>query len=157
MGLKDFVVGADADGGQVLAEVVATGHGHGGADNVVDGARGEVVAEEVAEGLDGAAEGAVAAADQDEDDLPQPSLGDGEVEEDAVVRRGREGVVQDTVGRVGDLVDELATDVMLVGECGDGGGAGEGEDGEVTALLRVQVMGGASVERGWGAVVDVGS
>ena len=93
VGLEDLVVGADADGGQVLAEVVAAGAGHGGADDVVDGAQGHVVVEKFSEGLEDAAEGAVAAEDQDEDDLAQPGPGDGEVEEGAVVGRGREGIV----------------------------------------------------------------
>src|SRR6185503_5644166 len=92
-GLEDLVQGGDADGTEVLAVVVAGGDGHGAADDVVNGAQGKGVVEEVAEQLDDAAQGAMADEDQSEDELAQPGLGDGQVEQGAVVAGGtRSGV-----------------------------------------------------------------
>jgi hypothetical protein len=90
-----------------------------------------------------AAGGAVADEDQAEGQLAQPGLGDGEVQEDAAVLGvGVEGGVEGLLGLVGLLVDELAADVVLGGEVGDGLCAGEGLQGRALALAGVERLGG---------------
>ncbi len=73
-------------------------------------------------------------ADQSEakDQLLKPGFGHREPEEELgrVGRRRGEGVVEGVVGLVELLVDELAADLMLVGQFGDGL-AGEGGEGEL--------------------------
>jgi hypothetical protein len=85
----------------------------------VDRAHGEVEIEEVAEQFGDAAERAVADQDQGEDELADPGLGDWEVEEDPVVVGGSvggEGVIEGVLGLVGLVIDELAADLVPVGE-----------------------------------------
>jgi hypothetical protein len=96
--------------------------------------------------------------DQAEGELPQPGLGDGELEEDGVITRsGVEGVVESLLRLVGLLVDELATDVVAGGEVADGLGPGEGSDSELLSLGRGKVFGGAGGGSGrGGGRVDAG-
>src|ERR1700682_5561092 len=70
--------------------------------------------------------GTVADQCQTESDLPQPVLGDGEMEQYLIVGRAcREDIIQSSLGGGGLLVDELATDVLLVGQTGDCASAGQ--------------------------------
>jgi hypothetical protein len=113
--------------------------------------------EEVAEQFGDAAKGTVTDQDQGEDELADPGLGDREVEEHPVVAGGsvgREGVIEGLLGLVGLVVDELAADLMLVGDSRDGCGAGERVEGESLSLGRVQLLGGADSRgvEGLGAV-----
>jgi hypothetical protein len=92
----------------------------------------EVSVEEVAREGDGAAVGAVTGQDQGEDRLTEPGPGDRQVEEDLLGRWGRvEGAVQGESGRVGLSVEELAADLMLTGQLGDGLPAGEDPEGQL--------------------------
>ena len=87
----------------------------------MDGPQGDLGVEEVAQHRDDAAVGAVTGQDQGEDQLTEPGLGDRQVEEDVLGRWRRvEGVVQGELGGVGLLVEELAADLMLAGQLGDG-------------------------------------
>ena len=145
-GLEDLVIGTAADSGQVLALVDLAGGGDGLLHDVVSRPHGEVGIEEVAEQLGDAAERAVTEEDQSEDELADPGLSDREVEEPPVVPGGwfrGEGVIEGLLGLVGLVVDELAADLMLLGELGDGGGAGECVESESLTLGRGQIRGGA--------------
>jgi hypothetical protein len=136
-GLEDLVIGPDADSGQVLALVDLTGGGDGLLDDVVHRPHGEVVIEEVAEQFSDAAERTVSDEDQGEDELADPGLGDREVEEHPVVTGGCfrvESVVEGLLSLVGLVVDELATDLMLLGDSRDGCGAGERVEGEALSF-----------------------
>ncbi len=148
-------MGADADGRQVLLVVAGAGLRGGAVGDAVDGADGEVVVEDVAEQLVGATDGAMADEDQAEGQLLQPGLGDGELEEDAI-GGGGEGVFEGLLGFVGLLVDELAADLVLVGEVADGLCAGEGVDRPVLALLGRQGFGGDRVGRAGGCGLGLG-
>src|SRR5581483_243803 len=117
--------------------------------DVVDGAQGEGVVEEVGEQFLHAALGAVADEGQAQDELPQPGLGDRQPEEQ-LRRCGRcrgEGLVQGAVGAAPLLVDELAADTVCGGQIRDGL-AGQGVERESAAHGRGQVAGGG---RGRGA------
>ena len=85
---------------------------------------------------------------QAEHELPQPALGDGEGKEDRVLVGGRwgEGQVQGVVGLVELLIDELATDLLFLGQDADRV-AGQGFQGELLALRRQQTVGGCSRAR----------
>jgi hypothetical protein len=108
--------------------------------------------EEVAQQFGDAAERAVADEDQGEDELADPGLGDREVEEDAVVAGGPlggEGVVEGLLGLVSLVVDELAADLVLLGELSDGFGAGQDVQRQSLSLRRGESLGragGRSVE-----------
>ena len=120
-GLKDLVMGPDPDPGQVVGAVDLLGRRHGGADHVMDGPQRDLGVEEVGQEGDDAAVGTVTGQDQGEDQLPEPRLGDRQVEEDVLGRsRWVEGVLQGDLGGVGLLVEELAADLMLPGQLGDG-------------------------------------
>ena len=113
-------------------------------DDVVHGAQGDPIIEEVAEQFDHAAGRAMADQHQGQDQLPQPSLGDRQVEEDG--RRGGwrgEGLVEGLFGGVGLLIEELPADLMLLGDSRDGSGAREGLESEALSLRGVQFRGGA--------------
>ena len=81
---------------------------------------------------------------QGQDQLPQPSLGDRQVEEDVVgSRRGGERPVEGDL-RGGDLlIDELPADLMLTSQLGDRLGPGEGPDGQLLPLQRQESLGRA--------------
>ena len=117
-GLENLVVGADADGGEILLVVEAACRGDGLVQDVVDRAQGQRIVEEVAEQFLDAAEGAMADEGETEDELSEPGFGDGQPEEELrrVGGRGVEGLVEGVVGVVELLVDEFAADLMLVGE-----------------------------------------
>ncbi len=120
-GLEDLVMGPDADAGQVVGAIDLLGRRHGGLDHVMDGPQRERGVEEVAQEGDHTAVGAVTGQDQGEDQLTEPRLGDRQVEEDLLVRSRRiEGVLQGELCGVGLLVEELAADLMLAGQLGDG-------------------------------------
>ena len=112
----------------------------------MDAAQGERLVEEVVEQFRDPAERAVADEQQAEHELPQPALGDGQSKEDRVLVGGRwgKGLVQRVVGLVELLVDELATDLMFLGQGADRV-AGQDFQGELLALLRQQ-----GVRRGGG-------
>ena len=102
----------------------------------MDGPQRDLGVEEVAQQRDDAAVGAVTGQDQAEDQLPEPGLGDRQLEEDLLGRRRRvEGELQGELGGVGLLVEELAADLMLAGQLGDGWRAGEDVQGQVLPLL----------------------
>ena len=76
--------------------------------------------------------------------MMEPSPGDREVEAAVVVGRGRiEGAVEGGPGGVSLAVEELAADLMVAGESGDGGRAGEDVQGQILPLTRRQEPGGA--------------
>ena len=146
-GLEDLVMGPDADGGQVVRAVDLAGPSDGGLDHVMDGAQRGLGVEEVAQQGDDAAVGAVAGQDQGEDQLTEPGLGDRQVEEDLLGRSRRvEGVVQGEPGGVGLLVEELAADLMLAGQSGDGLRAGEDLEGQLLPLRGGSCWAGQGIE-----------
>src|SRR4051794_23464768 len=110
--LKDLVVRADADGGQVLTVVDLPGACDGRVDDVEDRTQCEMVIEDRGEELDDAAKGTVAGEHQSQNDLAKPGPGDGQVEQHLflVVGPGGEGLLQGVVGDGELLVDELAAD-----------------------------------------------
>jgi hypothetical protein len=102
--------------------------------------------EEVAEQFGDAAERTVADQDEGEDELADPGLGDREVEEDAVASGGwvvGEGVVERLLGLVGLVVDELAADLVLLGELRERCGVGESVEGQLLSLGPCESFGGA--------------
>jgi hypothetical protein len=156
-GLEDLVIGTDADAGQVLAIVDRTGGGDGLVDDVVDRPHGEVVIEEVAEQFGDATERTVTDEDQGEDELADPGPGDREVEDDPVISGGwsrSEGVIEGLLSLVGLVVDELAADLMLLGDSRNGCGAVERVEGEALSLGGVQTLGraGSRAVEGLGTV-----
>jgi len=85
----------------------------------------------------------VADEDEAENELANPGACDGQVEEDfGLVGRWRsEGLVEGGAGLVGQLVEELAADVMVEGELGDVV-TGENVEGEVATLVGTEEVGG---------------
>jgi hypothetical protein len=125
-------VGTDANPRQVVTLLGSAGRGHGLVNKVGHAARGQGVVQQVAEQLGGAAEGTGADEDQSQHGLSEEGLGDGESKQDAVVGGvGDEGVVEGLLGFGGLVVDDLAADVVLLGQSRDRGGAREGLDGQV--------------------------
>src|SRR4029077_19461430 len=99
--------------------------------------------EEVGEQFVDTAEGTVADEGEAEDQLPQPGFGHGQPEEE-LRRWGRwwsERLVESVVGVAELLIDELAADLVLVGQSRDGL-AGEGIQGELLACREGQQTGG---------------
>jgi hypothetical protein len=80
---------------------------------------------------------------QGQDQLPQPSLGDRQVEEDLVGRcwSGGEGLAESLLGGMNLLREELPADLMLPSQLGDRFRAGEYLDGQVLPLLSRQLLG----------------
>jgi hypothetical protein len=141
--LEDLVVGPDADAGQVATAAHRPRRYHGAGDDVVHRAQRDASVEEVTEQFDDGPVQAVADQDQGQDQLPQPGLGDGEMEEDMIVSEvGLEGPCQGVPGDVGLLVEELAADLMTAGQVGDRMGRTEDLDGEILTLRRQQPLGG---------------
>ena len=119
--LEDLVVAADPNTAEILSTVVLLGWADGCLDGVEYRAQGNGVIEEVAQQFDDATQRAVANQHEAEDQLTQPLLGDGEVEQHLVVGRlGSERIVERAVGNRALLVDELAADIECVGQLGDG-------------------------------------
>ena len=105
-------------------------------------ALGDPIVEQVAEQLDHAAGRAMADQHQGQDQLPQPRLGDREVEEDVVgPGRGGERPVEGDLGGGDLLIDELPADLVLTSQLGDRLGPGEGPDGQLLPLLRQESLG----------------
>ena len=118
--LVDLVEQADADPREVVPPVDPTGARDDAMDDVVHGALGDPIVEQVAEQLDHAAGRAMADQHQGQDQLPQPCLGDREVEEDSVgLGRGGERPVKGDLGGGDLLIDELPADLVLTSQLGD--------------------------------------
>lgn len=146
LGLKDFIQQADVDGGQRLLGIDGVGTGDGVLDDVVDGAEGNVPAEAVVEMVDDAAIGAAAIEQQGEDVLPQQLLGDGKMEENfVVVLLCGESLREGLLGGVDLLINELAADVGLLGQPGDGQSPTEGLQGQGLPFLGPHGLGGTSI------------
>jgi hypothetical protein len=134
--LIEVVVGADANGAEVLGVVEPPGVGHDPSEEVVDRTEDEIVdIEDGVEDLLDAAEGGMADEDLGEHQLVQPGLGHGEVKEDLVVLVGRRGERRGHgVPGVGLLaVEELATDAVALGEASDRLSAGADRQRQVGA------------------------
>jgi hypothetical protein len=98
--------------------------------------------EEVTEQFDDTAVGTPTDEDQRQNQLPQPVRGDRQIKQDVDIFGWRvEGAAEGLLSKVNLLVDELATDVMLLGEFGDGPRAGESLDGEALPLSGVKRVG----------------
>ena len=140
--LEDLVVGADADGGEVLLSVVRACVGDGLVEDVVDRPQRRGIVEEVGEQFVDAAEGAVADKREAEDQLPQPGFGHGQPEEEMrrLVRWWSKGLVEGVVGVAELPIDELAADLVLIGQ-GRDGLAGEGAQGELLSCREGQPTG----------------
>ena len=79
---------------------------------------------------------------QGQDQLPQPRLGDRQVEKDLLGSRNRDkGTVERLLCGVHLLVEELPADLVLAGQLGDRFSPGEHLDGQVSPLLRRQLLG----------------
>ena len=146
LGLEDFIDQADVDGAQDVLVIDGAGADHGFANDVVDGAEGNMAAQAIVEVMDDAAVATAAIEQQGKDVLPKPFLGDGKVKEDVVVVRRRcESLIEGLLGDVDLLMDELTTDVGLLGQSGDGEGAAERPQGQVAPLRRRHGLGGTGV------------
>ena len=144
-------MGTEADVAEVLTVVVAARPRNGALEEVVEGAQGARGVEDVAAQRVDAAQGAVTAEDQTEGELPEPGLGDGEVDENAAIAGvGSEGLVEGVLGLVGLLVDERAADVVGGGKVAEGLGTREGSNGELLALVRKELLGSTGGRRGGG-------
>ena len=82
--LEDLIEEADEDGGEVVLLVDSPGMSNGAVHDVVHGPQGDPKIEEVAQQFDHTAGRAMADQHQSQDQLPQPSLGDRQVEKDVV-------------------------------------------------------------------------
>ena len=143
-GLKDRVVGADTDAGQVVRTVDLRSRRDGRVDDVVDGAQGELGVEEVGQQRDHSAVRAVTDHDQRQDQLTEPRLGDRQGEQDVIGRPRRvEGAVEGLLGGVGWLIEELPADLMLPSQVGDGLGSGGDLKGQLLALPGPELLGRA--------------
>lgn len=121
-------MGTDADKGEILLLVETLGLIDCLLEDVVDGADREGMIEQVSEQFTDATERAVADEDQAQDQLAQPRSGDGQPEEQILWGSGRgEGQVETLVGLVQLLIDELAADVVVMSELGDGDAFESGE------------------------------
>ena len=98
--------------------------------------------EEVAKQFDHAAVRTMADQHQGQDQLPQPSLGDGQIEKHLVgLGRGSEGLAERLLGGVSLLVEELPADLMLPSQLRDRFCPGEDLDGQVLPLRRQESLG----------------
>src|SRR5208283_786451 len=111
--LEDLVKEADEDGGEVVLLVDSPGIRNGAVHNVVHGPQGDPVIEEVAKQFDHTAGRTMADQHQAQDQLPQPGLGDWQVEKDLVGRcwRGGESLAEGLLGGVNLLIEELPADL----------------------------------------------
>ena len=84
-----------------------------------------------------------------EDQLPQPGFGHGQPEEEMrrLVRWWSERLVEGVVGVAELPIDELAADLVLIGQ-GRDGLAGEGIQGELLSCLVWQQTGRGGWDRG---------
>ena len=145
--LEDFVETGDVHVGEILAVVVKARLVDGILHDVVDGADGHGDAEEVATKFVDATIGTVADEGQAERGLREPILGDRQLEEHLVVVCGGRGesIVQSGPSRGGLASDELATDLVVVGQSGDGLRARQGLEANRQPLARRQRLGGATM------------
>jgi hypothetical protein len=139
--LEDLVQSGESDSGKILLLVDGVGFGHGLMEDVVDGADGEGVVEQVVEDLPDASKGTVADQNQGEDELAQPRLGDRQPEEQIIGFIGRgKGEIKTMLSLVELLVDELAADSVAVGESRDGAPR-KGVEGQLAARQGVKLLG----------------
>ena len=82
--LEDLIEEADEDAGEVVLLVDSLGMRNGAVHDVVHGPQGDPIIEEVTQQFDYAAVRTMADQHQGQDQLPQPSLGDRQVEKDVV-------------------------------------------------------------------------
>ena len=137
--LEDLIVSTDADRRQVVAGVELTGAFDGRVNDVVDGAQGQVVVEEVPEQFGDSAERTVPDENQTECELADPVRGDGKVEQHRSIGGWWvEGAVQGVAGNILLSVDEPPADPILVGQFGDRSGPGERPDGQLLARVRAE-------------------
>ena len=79
---------------------------------------------------------------QGQDKLPQPCLGDRQVEKDVFgPTRGCEGFAERLLGGVSLLIEELTTDFMLPGQVGDRLSTSEHLDSQISPFLGQQPLG----------------
>jgi hypothetical protein len=85
--------------------------------------------------------------DQPQRGLPDVVLGDGEIKQHLlrIVRGGGERIGQGGVGDGGLGINELATDLALLGDLGDGLGPGQRVEGDLLPLLGPHRLGGTTV------------
>ncbi len=135
VGLKDFVMGPDANPGQVALSADGPRRFDDAVDDVVDRTQGDLPVEEIAEQLDHGPVRTVTNQHQSQDQLPQPGFGYRQVEEDIVGRRcGVEGMGQGVGCGVGLLIEELPADLMLPSQFGDRVRPGEDLNRELLPL-----------------------
>jgi hypothetical protein len=140
---EDLVQEADADAGAVVLLVDSAGLRAGAVNDVVHASQGALMIEDVRQQFDHAAGRTMADQNQAQDQLPQPRLGDREVEEDVIGSgQGSEGLAEDRFGGVNLLIDELPADLVLTGQPGDRFGPGERLDGQFSSRLRQESLGG---------------
>lgn len=134
-GLKDLVMGPDANPGQVATSADGPSRFDGAVDDIVDRTRGDLPVEEIAEQLDDGPVRAMANQHQSQDQLTQPGFGDRQVEEDVVGRRcGVEGVGQGVGCGVGLPIQELTADLTFPSPFGDRVSPGEDLNSEILPL-----------------------
>src|SRR5262249_460499 len=135
--LEDLVQGDELHAREIGGVVEGSGLVDGVFDDGVNPSQGGRQVEQAIEHLLGAAKGRMADQDGHEDELAEAGVGDGEVEEGLGVGAvlGLESAVEGGDGFVSLLVDELAADVVLVGQAGDAAALVEGIQREADALL----------------------
>ncbi len=115
-GLKDLVMGTDAHAAQIATAADRPSRFDSTGDDVVHCTEGDTPVKDIAEQFDDGPVRAVADHHQGQDQLPQPSLGHREVEEDLLgLGFGGKGAGQSILGGVGLVVEELAADLMSPG------------------------------------------
>ena len=109
---------------------------HGAAHDVVHRAQCDVPVQEVAEQFDDGPIRGMTDQHQREDQLAQPRLGDRKVKENILVLgSGMERLTERLTGGVGLLVEELAADLLVPGQLGNGLSSGEQLDSQILPLL----------------------
>ncbi len=123
--------------------LIAPGMRNGAVHDVVHGPHRDPVIEDVAKQFDHAAGRTMADQHQGQDQLPQPSLGDRQVEKDVVGSwtRGCEGLVESLLGGVSLLIEELAADFMFPGQVRDWLSTSEHLDSQISPFLGQQPLG----------------
>ena len=136
-GLEDFVMSADADTSQIAPAVDLARRFDGAMHDVVHRAQGDGVVKEVADQLDDGPVGAVADQHLPKDQLLQPGLAHGQVEENFIIGRfGVERAGQSFLGGVGLLIEELPADLMVTSQVGNWLSSSEYLDSQMPPLLR---------------------
>jgi hypothetical protein len=145
-GLEDLSERSDLDAAQVDSLVMLPGARDRGVDDVEDRAQGDPDAEYITQEFGDAAHRTVADQHEGADQLPQELLGHGQVKQHLVIRllRGKRlvgGLIED----VGLPVDELAADVELVRQVGDGFRPGQRLKPDLEPLAGRQGLGGTAI------------